>query len=180
MTTTDTPDTTAPQVSSLNASPNPVVSGADVTLTAQADDAGGVDSAEYAIDGGGWTAMDATDGGFGGTSEGVTADVDTTSLSVGSHEFCVRATDASSNVTTTPPCASFIVDPPDTTAPTVNGRFPAPGSATVPITTSVSAVAAAASRRSSWRAALPRICRTMPCIISSKSRSIVLAGGICG
>ncbi|MGD0020211.1 MAG: putative Ig domain-containing protein [Candidatus Limnocylindrales bacterium] len=85
-------DTTPPTVTTPVLSPNPSFSGAAVSVTATATDGTAVASAEVSLDGGAWTAMSATDGAFGGASEGLTGMI-TAPVSAGAHSVCVRATD---------------------------------------------------------------------------------------
>ena len=86
------------------ASPNPVALGGNVTLTATIDDSttGGshIQSAEYQLDGGVWTAMTAQDGSFDTPSEAVTAQF-AAPIQEGTVELCVRGTDALVNMGST-------------------------------------------------------------------------------
>lgn len=93
-------DTDGPVVSNLAASPNPVAVNGPVSLTANISDlatgSSDIESAEYSIDGGTWTMMDAADGTFDSPDENVEAALgsfsDPAVLSI-----CVRGTDASGN-----------------------------------------------------------------------------------
>ena len=71
LTVTSANDTTPPTVTTPVLVPNPAVAGSMVTVTSTGTDASGVASGEFRIDGGSWMAMNATDGSFGGTSEGL-------------------------------------------------------------------------------------------------------------
>lgn len=103
--------TEPPVVSSVALSPNPAVAGENVAVTATVDDSttGGsnIQSAEYNIDGGSFTAMSASDGAFDTPTEGVTASF--AAPDVGDHQVCVRGTDANSNVSTEV-CATLTVE----------------------------------------------------------------------
>lgn len=103
--------TEPPVVSAVALSPNPSVGGENVTVTATVDDSttGGsnIQSAEYNIDGGSFTAMSASDGAFDSPTEGVTASF--AAPDVGDHQVCVRGTDANSNVSTEI-CATLTVE----------------------------------------------------------------------
>ncbi|UCE00698.1 MAG: hypothetical protein JSV42_08300 [Chloroflexota bacterium] len=86
----------APLTSNVLATPNPVPLGGSVTLTATIDDTttGGsnIQSAEYQIGSGGWTAMSAEDGAFDSATENVTANFNAPTTS-GQYPVCVRGTD---------------------------------------------------------------------------------------
>jgi hypothetical protein len=103
-------DATAPTVSTPTLSPSTVVPAASVTVTGSATDPSGVASAAVRIDAGSWVAMSAVDGSFGGTTEALTASV-TAPSTAGSHQVCVRATDASgaANTSDGTACATLIV-----------------------------------------------------------------------
>jgi plastocyanin len=98
-------DTTGPLTSSVGASPDPTNGAASVTLTATVDDTttGGssILTAEYFVDvlgaNGTGTAMAASDGTFDGVSENVTASVDVSALSLGSHNLFVQGQDSALN-----------------------------------------------------------------------------------
>jgi plastocyanin len=98
-------DTTGPLTSSVAASPDPTNGAASVTLTATVDDSttGGstIFAAEYFVDvlggAGTGTAMAASDAAFDGVSEGVTASVDVSALSLGSHNLFVQGQDSAGN-----------------------------------------------------------------------------------
>lgn len=107
---TDSPpqDTTAPAVTNPGLSPNPAIPGATVTVTSKATDAANVASAQKQLDGGSWTSMAATDGGFGETSEDVTSTV-TAPATAGSHHVCVRATDNTGNTSNGLACSTLTV-----------------------------------------------------------------------
>ncbi len=99
-----------PQTTNLQISPNPVISGGGVTLTATAADSGtnNIQSAEYNIDGGPWNPMDPQDGMYDSPAEAVTA---TFSAPAAHGEFnvCVRATNTV-NITGQEQCTSLSVD----------------------------------------------------------------------
>jgi hypothetical protein len=101
-------DTTGPLASAVAVSPDPATVNTSATVTATVDDSttGGsnIKSAEYNLNGGSWTAMDAADGNFDSPTEGVTATF--TVPQAGSNEVCVRATDQSNN-TGEPVCGTF-------------------------------------------------------------------------
>jgi hypothetical protein len=102
-------DAAAPVVSTPGRSPATTVAGASVTVTATATDAGSyVALAQVSVDGGGWTAMAAADGAFGGSPEGLTASV-TAPAGLGSHQVCVKATDAFANTSDGTACTTFTV-----------------------------------------------------------------------
>jgi hypothetical protein len=96
------PDTEGPITSNVVADPNPVPVDppTDIHLTANVDDSttGGsnIDSAEYTIDGGPWTAMSAMDMAFDAVNEDVEATIDAFT-EPGVHEICVRGTDTVGN-----------------------------------------------------------------------------------
>jgi hypothetical protein len=86
-------DNTPPAVSDLKSRVNKERT---VTLTCRAADAGSrVDAAEYAVDGGDWTSLAASDGIFDAASE--TIEFTTESLSPGEHAIVVRARDEAEN-----------------------------------------------------------------------------------
>jgi len=109
---TVTYDRTPPVVSAVQASPNPSNGVGNVVLTATATDAlSKVASAEYSIDGGGFSAMAAQDGAFDELAEDVRATISVGALSEGSHALCVRATDRATNSSgDTAACTTLIVD----------------------------------------------------------------------
>ncbi|MEI7744952.1 MAG: hypothetical protein WCK58_14535, partial [Chloroflexota bacterium] len=87
--------------------------GTTVALTAGITDAGAVVSAQYRIDAGAWTSLSPFDGAWGGTDEGgqvlllpsvVGALVD------GTHQVCVRATDAEGHTSGGAACTTLVVD----------------------------------------------------------------------
>lgn len=94
-----TDDSSGPATSAVVASPNPAVMGDTVTLTATVDDSttGGsnIDTAEFNVDGGSFSAMTAADGAYDSPTENVTASF--AAPEVGDHQICVRGTDASKN-----------------------------------------------------------------------------------
>jgi hypothetical protein len=94
-------DDEGPITTNVAAVPNPVKVGESVAVTANVDDTttGGsnIASAEYSLDGGAWTAMDAQDGGFDAVSEDVTATF-TAPATAGIYDLCVRGTDEHANI----------------------------------------------------------------------------------
>ena len=96
-----------PVTSAVILTPNPVQVGITVALSATIDDraTGGSDiaSAEYSIDGGTWTPMDATDHAFDAPVEDVSASF-TAPPTPADYTICVRGTDDAGN-TGTPECA---------------------------------------------------------------------------
>ena len=96
-------DTAAPVTSNVNAVPNPLAVGDQLTITATVTDPGGsgVASAEYQVDGGPFDDLVATDGTFGGATEGVTLTLPGTHpllVQPGVHDICVRGTDVADNI----------------------------------------------------------------------------------
>jgi hypothetical protein len=106
------PDTDAPIVSDVDVEPKPVLLNGEATVTANVDDSttGGnnIASADYSVDDGASTSMDAADGAFDEVSEDVKATF--TAAAVGTHEVCVRGTDAAGNSSDGDACASYLVD----------------------------------------------------------------------
>ena len=98
-------DSTGPVTSSVAASPDPTNGAASVTLTATIDDTttGGssIAAAEYFVDvlgpAGTGTSMAAADASFDSVSEGVTASVDVSALSLGAHNLFVQGQDSAGN-----------------------------------------------------------------------------------
>lgn len=92
-------DATGPITSSVSVAPNPATVNSSATVTATVDDsttgASNIKSAEYSVNGGTWTAMDASDGNFDSAAESVTASF--TVPQAGDNEICVRGTDQSNN-----------------------------------------------------------------------------------
>lgn len=96
-------DLSAPVTSSVNATPNPVPVGADLTITANNTDAGGsnIVSAEYSVDGGPFDDLAAADGTFDSGSEPVAVTFPGTHpllAQPGVHNICLRATDGADNI----------------------------------------------------------------------------------
>ncbi len=93
-----TVDTTPPIVSDVEATPNPVAAGQQITITATIDDSGtgnsNIKSAGYNIDGFSGS-MVAQDGNFDEPTEDVTADI--VSLPTGVYNVCVHGTDIADN-----------------------------------------------------------------------------------
>ncbi len=104
-------DDKAPIVTNVLADPNYAELGMPITVTANVNDKttgeNNIVSAEYSLDGGDWTAMNATDGTFDSPDEDVTAAL--TSLSCGEHTICVRGTDALGNTSLGSDCYDFII-----------------------------------------------------------------------
>lgn len=108
------PDTEAPVVTDVTATPNPVAQGATLTVDALVDDSatGGSDIASAA-----WTlnasggAMGATDSAFDSATENVTADT-TAPAEAGLYDLCVTGTDSVGN-TSAPTCIQLVVYDPD-------------------------------------------------------------------
>ena len=125
------PDSEAPVVSDVVASPNPVEVDTAITLSAVADDVatGGstIASAGYQIDGGVFVEMAALDGGFDEVTEDLTASV-TAFAVAGVHEVCVRATDAAAN-TSGVVCTILAVFDPDGGFVTGGGWIDSPAAA---------------------------------------------------
>ncbi|WP_187271895.1 Ig-like domain-containing protein [Aeromicrobium terrae] len=110
------PDTTAPTITSLTVTPNPVTQGDDATVSATADDARSVASVGYSLDGGDWEPMGSANRGLMAAlasplaaTRTLSAVIDTSSLSVGDHEVCVTATDAAGNASDGEDCTTFAV-----------------------------------------------------------------------
>jgi hypothetical protein len=101
-------DGTPPVATNPGLSPNPVIPGATVTVTSTATDGVAVASAQKQLNGGGWTAMAAVDGSFGGTSEALTSTI-TAPATAGTYSVCVRATDSSSNTSNGLACTTLTV-----------------------------------------------------------------------
>jgi hypothetical protein len=101
-------DGTPPAVTNPGLSPNPVIPGATVTVTSTATDGVAVASAQKQLNGGGWSAMAAVDGMFGGTSENLTSTF-TAPATAGSYPVCVRATDSSANTSNGLACTTLTV-----------------------------------------------------------------------
>jgi hypothetical protein len=105
-------DDQGPLTSAVAVVPAVVATGVNVDLTATVDDSttGGsvIQSAEYSLDGGVWTAMVAQDGTFDSTSEVVTASF-LSPLTAGAKNVCVRGTDAFTN-TGPQSCTILFVD----------------------------------------------------------------------
>ena len=105
-------DDQGPISSSAAVSPEKVTSGETVTLTATIDDSstGGsnIQSAEYNLDGGGWSAMDAQDGTYDSPTEPVTTAF-SAPVTNGNVDVCVRGTDAVGN-TGSQSCTTLTVD----------------------------------------------------------------------
>lgn len=127
------PNYLPPTVTSVDAAPDPVTQGDDVTVTGSVSSVViSTESATYAIDGGDAQPMNASDGTFDESSEDVTATASTAGLSVGDHEVCITGTDAVGGTSDGQDCATFTVAaPPDTTDPTVLDVIATPDEPTV-------------------------------------------------
>lgn len=95
-------DCAGPVTTNVAAAPNPVALNGSVTVTATVDDSttGGsnIASAEYSLDGGTWTPMAASDGGFDEVSEGVTAQFAAPGTAgIYTYDLCVRGSDTAPN-----------------------------------------------------------------------------------
>ena len=110
-------DAEPPAISNVTATPNPTPPNAAVTLTATVDDTttGGnnIASAEYSVDDGDWTPMNAVDGAFNSPLESVTTTL-TLALSQSGRPICVRGTDASRNTSNGTACTTVTVVAPNT------------------------------------------------------------------
>jgi hypothetical protein len=119
-------DKTAPTISSVALSQTSITQGQSIAivLTATATDpiaaAAAADhyrvaSAQFNHDGGSFGSMTAQDGTFNGQIENLTTTIaagTVAALSAGSHDFCVKATDAAGNASSdTGSCATLQVDP---------------------------------------------------------------------
>lgn len=104
-------DQTGPKVIGLDVSPNPAILNGVTTLRATVSDADVgnnlIVSAEYSLNGGAWTSIDAQDSAYDSPSEEVEAELPATKI--GSNEVFVRGTDAKGNMTTSPTCTTFLV-----------------------------------------------------------------------
>ena len=107
-----TVDDQGPITSNVTATPNPLVPGVEVTLTAAIDDSttGGsnISSAQYNLAGGGWLPMTPQDGAFDEPVETATILFNAPALS-GHYSLCVRGTDALTN-TGADSCITLSVD----------------------------------------------------------------------
>ena len=104
-------DCDGPITTNVFGTPNPVAITGAVAVTANVDDTttGGSDiaSAEYNLDGGSWTAMNASDLAFDEVSEDVTASF-AAPATPGVYDLCVRGTDVVLNVGD-PACTMLVV-----------------------------------------------------------------------
>jgi hypothetical protein len=93
-------DTVGPITSAVAVLPNPATVNTTVTVTATVDDsttgASNIQSAEFNVNGGTYTAMTASDGAFDTATENVTATF--TVPLAGSNQVCAHGTDAAGNV----------------------------------------------------------------------------------
>jgi hypothetical protein len=99
-----------PVISNLIATPNPVVPGGGISLTATATDSGtnNIQSAEYNLESGPWNPMSAQDGTFDSPAEDLIAAF-SAPVDHGVVYICVRATNALNN-TGQEGCAALSVD----------------------------------------------------------------------
>ena len=114
------PDTTAPTVSVTAPAAGATVSGAAVSLTANAADNVGVVGVQFKVDG--------TNVGTEDTTSPYAVSWNSTSVANGSHNITAVARDAAGNITTSTAVAVTVTNTaPDTTAPTVSVTAPAAG-----------------------------------------------------
>jgi hypothetical protein len=103
-------DIQGPITSTVAVTPNPATLNTTVTVTATVDDMttgnSNIQSAEFSVNGGTWTAMTASDGAFDTATEGVTGSF--TATLQGANQVCVQGTDAFGNVGTAT-CADLTV-----------------------------------------------------------------------
>lgn len=97
-----------PIVGRVTASMYDLTPNAPFSVNAGAVDLTGIASAQVSVDGGGWTAMSAADGAFGGTSESLNATINAPATG-GNHTICVRATDPGSNTSDGTACVIVVV-----------------------------------------------------------------------
>ena len=130
-------DLQGPVTSAVAAAPNPAAVGDTVTVTATVDDTstGGsfIQSAEFSVNGGPFTAMTASDGTFDSVSEGVTG---TFVAAAGDNQICVQGTDVAANVGAAT-CIAFAVG--DTQGPITSAVAVAPNPATLSAAATVTA-----------------------------------------
>jgi hypothetical protein len=119
-TTLQVDDDQGPLASNLVADPNPANLGQLLIITANISDTltGGstIASAQYSLDSGTWTAMEAQDDAFDEINEVVTATA-TAPATLGNYSLCVRGQDSSGN-TGAPTCITLSVD--DNSGPTTS------------------------------------------------------------
>lgn len=138
-------DKTTPTVSNVSATPNPTGDAQSTTLTASASDgSSNIVRAEW-FEGadpgkGNGTSMQAADGVFDSSTEGLTAAIDVTLWTAGDHTLSVRARDAAGNWSAAVPYVLSVVKPDAVFADSFVSGF-APWSAT----TGNAAVTAAAA-----------------------------------
>jgi hypothetical protein len=103
-------DTLGPVTSDVLLDPNPATVNTILTVTATVDDTSTgsaiIQSAEFSVNGGPWTAMTAVDNTFDAVSENVNGSF--TATPVGTYDVCVHGTDALNNIGE-PACASLTV-----------------------------------------------------------------------
>jgi hypothetical protein len=103
-------DNQGPVTSSVATAPIPALLAGSVTVTANVSDVttgnNNVASADYDVNGGGWTALTPSDGAFDSPNEDVEGSFTATQLGV--NEVCVKGTDALANVGTAA-CQTFLV-----------------------------------------------------------------------
>jgi hypothetical protein len=124
-------DATAPLVTNVVATPNPMAVNTAGALTAAVDDTatGGsrIASAEVQIDGGAWRPMKASDDAFAEPTENVRTTLGPFA-NAGALQVCVRGTDAAGN-TSAPTCILFVAFDPTAGFVTGSGWIDSPASA---------------------------------------------------
>jgi hypothetical protein len=109
-------DNQGPVLSGVIADPNPAPINTDITLSATVDDSGSggsaILSAEYSIDGGSYSPMDARDGAFDSEREDVTATIPGFT-EAGVHTICLRGWDSYQNTADSGECIFLTVYDPD-------------------------------------------------------------------
>jgi hypothetical protein len=110
-------DKSTPTVSNVIASPNPTAGAVSVALTADAADAASIIARAEWYEGadpgaGNGLPMSASDGAFDSSTEGLTATIDVSGFTAGSHTLYVRARDAAGNWSATDSVV-LTVQPPD-------------------------------------------------------------------
>lgn len=82
-----------PTISGAKASSNPATTGTSLTLSGTANGFWPVVSAQYSVDGGSYKSMNASNGSFGATTQGLKATL-SAFAGAGTHTICERATDS--------------------------------------------------------------------------------------
>ncbi len=118
-------ETQGPVTTAVTSAPDPALAGAAITVTALVDDGatGGnlIVGAEYRLDGGAYTPMQAQDAAFDEVAEGVTATISGVATA-GVYQVCVRGSDAQNN-TGAEQCRSLVVYDPAAGFVTGGGWF---------------------------------------------------------